>query len=227
LPHHGRINSDRQGLSTLNRRFVERVERRPIFLVPLIPMYFFAAGFAVLIPGALIFGPIVEMDLQGAVNADFLLAIATLWLFVVATVGLTHFSFVALRSLRFALFRAPINTRVRYSVEALLALCIMFAMAHYSVSALSNETAYAGIDAPRVDLIASIRMGEFVGALDWEPALGFLYFSVATFTTVGFGEIHPLSAPARALTILQMITGFAIIVLVISRIGGQGGSGES
>lgn len=44
-----------------------------------------------------------------------------------------------------------------------------------------------------------------------------LYYTVSVFTTVGFGDITALSQTTRALTAVQMVTGF-LLVAVIARV---------
>jgi voltage-gated potassium channel len=44
-----------------------------------------------------------------------------------------------------------------------------------------------------------------------------LYFTMTTFATVGFGDITPVSVPARFVTLLQMIGGL-ILVGVVARV---------
>lgn len=43
-----------------------------------------------------------------------------------------------------------------------------------------------------------------------------LYFSIVTFTTVGYGDIVPIAITAKLLTILEMISAFVTIVFIIS-----------
>lgn len=44
-----------------------------------------------------------------------------------------------------------------------------------------------------------------------------LYFSIVTFTTVGYGDIVPVGKTVKLLTILEMATAFITIVFIISR----------
>jgi voltage-gated potassium channel len=44
--------------------------------------------------------------------------------------------------------------------------------------------------------------------------LGALYFSVTMFATVGFGDIAPVSPPARVITILQMLANLGFLGVV-------------
>ena len=45
----------------------------------------------------------------------------------------------------------------------------------------------------------------------------FLYFSIVTFTTVGYGDIVPNLLIVKFITILEMISSFVVIVFVISK----------
>ena len=44
-----------------------------------------------------------------------------------------------------------------------------------------------------------------------------LYFSIVTFTTVGYGDIFPVGKAVKVLTILEMATSFITIAFIISR----------
>ncbi|VAX16752.1 hypothetical protein MNBD_IGNAVI01-2662 [hydrothermal vent metagenome] len=44
-----------------------------------------------------------------------------------------------------------------------------------------------------------------------------LYFSIVTFTNVGYGDITPLIPFAKLIAVLQMITAFVVLVFIISK----------
>ncbi len=44
-----------------------------------------------------------------------------------------------------------------------------------------------------------------------------LYFSIVTFTTVGYGDITPEISVSKLITVLEMITAFIVIVFIISK----------
>jgi hypothetical protein len=44
----------------------------------------------------------------------------------------------------------------------------------------------------------------------------FWYFSVVTFATVGYGDITPVSIPAKSLTIIEVFNSMTFLILVIS-----------
>ena len=50
-----------------------------------------------------------------------------------------------------------------------------------------------------------------------------LYFSATTITTVGFGDILPLSATARALAGLEAIAGWLVAGLFLNAIAWRAG----
>jgi len=53
------------------------------------------------------------------------------------------------------------------------------------------------------------------GTIDY---LDFLYYSVITLTTLGYGEIIPLTSKARALAMLESIAGVLFLATVIARV---------
>lgn len=49
----------------------------------------------------------------------------------------------------------------------------------------------------------------------------FLYYSFVTLTTLGYGDIAPISAPARSLAILEATTGQMYVAVLIARLMGM------
>ncbi len=47
------------------------------------------------------------------------------------------------------------------------------------------------------------------------------YFSFSTLTTVGFGDITPLSKVARTLAVMEAVTGTLYLTILISRLVGM------
>jgi Ion channel len=44
-----------------------------------------------------------------------------------------------------------------------------------------------------------------------------LYFSIVTFTTVGYGDITPVNLVAKLITVFEMMTAFVVIVFIITK----------
>jgi voltage-gated potassium channel len=45
-----------------------------------------------------------------------------------------------------------------------------------------------------------------------------LYFSVVTLTTVGYGDLHPTSAGTQIFTIVYILTGFGVLVALLTSV---------
>lgn len=45
-----------------------------------------------------------------------------------------------------------------------------------------------------------------------------LYFSVATLTTLGFGDVIPVSAPARVFAALEAVSGVLYLAITVARL---------
>jgi voltage-gated potassium channel len=78
----------------------------------------------------------------------------------------------------------------------------------------------------------STRTPQF--ALHAQPArisfVDSLYYSVATITTLGFGDISPVSLLARAITSVEVVSGILMLLFGFSEImrsAGSGGNGRS
>ncbi len=74
-------------------------------------------------------------------------------------------------------------------------------------------------------LLERVHPGSFhfnsVDAASGIPSIfDFLYYSFVTLTTLGFGDVTPLTARARSLTMLQAIVGVLFVALLIARLVG-------
>ncbi len=77
-------------------------------------------------------------------------------------------------------------------------------------------------------LVALLFLGgtvgyRFVEGADWWEAF---YMTVITITTVGFGEVFPLSMPGQVLTVVLLISGLGIFFFLASEIGRSVMEGE-
>lgn len=124
------------------------------------------------------------------------LRIAT-WLLLSAFFG---YSSVALFS-----FLERSGVIIRAKLVACLGLYLILGMCYYAV----------------FNLIQEIHPGSFVAAgptpiIASRHAL--LYFSLATLTTVGYGDVVPVSRPARMIAVLEAITGVFYIAITVARL---------
>lgn len=75
-------------------------------------------------------------------------------------------------------------------------------------------------------LLYSVQPGSFYaaaavsadGILGWSD---FLYYSFATLTTLGYGEIVPVTSHARSLAMLEAIIGVLYLAVIIGRLVGM------
>jgi hypothetical protein len=68
-------------------------------------------------------------------------------------------------------------------------------------------------------MIAAILGGPYLSGIDQvDDASAFLYFSVVTLTTVGFGDIVPASRAARAVVVAEALTGQLYLVSVVAAV---------
>jgi voltage-gated potassium channel len=71
-------------------------------------------------------------------------------------------------------------------------------------------------------LLESLRPGSFeipAGLIE-ENRLLFIYYSFITITTLGFGDITPLTAPARSLSLLEAVFGQLYLAVLVARLVG-------
>jgi len=118
--------------------------------------------------------------------------------------GLILIAFVVGNLLRFV-FRAPsVNTEVLCaSISAYLMLGLMWTMAYWLVDQLTPGGAFS------YNTNAGTRsMNGFTG----------FYFSFITLSTVGYGDITPVSRIARWLAAIEAMTGLLYVAVLISRL---------
>lgn len=79
--------------------------------------------------------------------------------------------------------------------------------------------------------IEQVRPGSFIAAHPVLPGhrtwFEFLYLSMTTLSTTGYGDIVPVSSAARSAVILEQFVGVLYVALVISRLAGFVGRTDS
>jgi len=94
---------------------------------------------------------------------------------------------------------------IRAKLDACLGLYLILAMFYYAI----------------FNLIQEIHPGAFmeVGPAPIQASRhSLLYFSVATLTTVGYGDVLPVSRPARMIATLEAVTGVFYVAIAVARL---------
>ena len=94
---------------------------------------------------------------------------------------------------------------------------ILGAINVYLMSAIGFANIYA--------LIEQLQPGSFTGLDGFTTETGsliyFMYYSFVTLTTLGFGDVSPLTSYAMTVTYLQAIFGQLYLVILVSRLVGM------
>ena len=61
---------------------------------------------------------------------------------------------------------------------------------------------------------------------DAHPTSEYIYFSFATLTSVGYGDVLPVNPLVRSLAVVEALTGQLYLVLVVSRFVGEAAAGR-
>jgi hypothetical protein len=124
------------------------------------------------------------------------------WLFLGG--GIVLLGFVIANILRFILRAPRVNAEVLCaSIAAYLSLGLLWALAYHLVASV-NPAAFA------------INVAQAPG----QSMNGFasFYFSFTTLTTLGYGDITPVSKAARMLASLEAMTGTLYVAILIARL---------
>ena len=118
--------------------------------------------------------------------------------------GLFLIAFVVARLLRFVLRAPSVNVEVLCaSISAYLLLGLMWTLAYWLVDRLTPGGAFS------FNTNAGTRsMNGFTG----------FYFSFITLSTVGYGDITPVSRIARWLAAMEAMTGLLYVAVLIARL---------
>jgi len=112
-----------------------------------------------------------------------------------------------------------------YTLIVLLAFILNSTMVTHNViyAALIGYLLMGLMWASIYSLIDTITPGSFNVLQSWveDPRLVYLYFSYVTLTTLGYGDISPLTAPAYSFSILEAIIGQIYLTVLIARLVGM------
>ena len=68
------------------------------------------------------------------------------------------------------------------------------------------------------ELVALWHPGAFTGAVDGSGSLPWTYYSFVTLTTMGYGDIMPVHPLARAVAVLEALTGQLYLAIMLARL---------
>jgi hypothetical protein len=172
-----------------------------------VPVRVFVLG-AALVLAARVAGPRrwIRLALAVAVGAVLFSVVAVIAGSTRLATALTSAATVLLVCATIAATARTVARRRRVDIQAVagalaayLLLALLFSSLHQTVAAILGGPYLAGVD--RVD-----------------DASAFLYFSVVTLTTVGFGDIVPASNAARAVVVAEALTGQLYLVSVVAAV---------
>jgi hypothetical protein len=118
--------------------------------------------------------------------------------------GMIFIVFVVVNLLRFILRASRVTTEVLYAgIATYLMLGLLWALAYLVVNRLVPDSFVFT-----------------VGPISKQSMVGFngLYFSFVTLSTVGYGDIVPVSPAARMLAMTEAMTGTIYVAVLISRL---------
>ncbi|WP_239004645.1 potassium channel family protein [Paenibacillus tepidiphilus] len=95
------------------------------------------------------------------------------------------------------------QTLLRISIAAITCI-IFFTVVYTSIYKLFGQTSFQG-EGMGDDLLSQL--------------ITFLYFSVATFTTVGYGDIAPIDNTSRLVVVMQISFSFITVAYALSMLG--------
>jgi hypothetical protein len=208
-------------------QLIALVRNRPIAVVGLFPVYVVLSILIGYIASSILIVSFDYLDLRGSIFPVFAFLIIffsglfVLWLHYIIL------SFTALISNVRIEGDASIIARV---AQALITTIFAYALIYYYLQLFGENKAFDGIH-PII-----FEKGWFgVWFIDrlslippYETVVDCFYFSVTTISTLGFGDIHPITPMAKILTSCEVITGFILIVLSLgSVIGGKKETGKA
>jgi len=107
------------------------------------------------------------------------------------------------------------NITLKFLIQSFLSVCLHFAGVYILVFLFEREKSW------NVEKIRSFRDGWKRGddeSVFWGVVLDFIYYSITTMTTAGYGDMSPRSPTAISMVIIQMLAS-AIFVQVILALG--------
>lgn len=179
--------------------------------------------------------PAVALYMIGLASDDLQLYLASQFVY------LAFFIYLAFEILRWTLSQHDITAETIYgAVSVYLLMALIWGVAYYSIALTSpgsfrfpDEDALGELQAARAAVLDELEEGESLALPgDWteraNSASGtMMYYSFVTLTTLGYGDIYPVSDAARILAMLEATLGQLYLVILVARLVGLYTSQES
>ncbi len=121
--------------------------------------------------------------------------------------GIAFFAFTIYRILRFILQTTHVDNEILSAgIVVYLMLGLLWAQAYMLLAQLTPDTFQFSL---------AQHSGRHMGGFNA------FYFSFSALTTVGFGDITPVSKVARTLAVMEAVTGTLYLAILISRLVGM------
>jgi Ion channel len=183
--------------------FVEEVKGGDLIVSILLSLVLLSAVFTVASRRTLIVGLLLAIPaVAGRWINHFQPHLVPPPIFLVAGLGLV--AFVVVNLLRFILRAPSVNVEVLCaSISAYLMLGLMWTIAYWLVAQVT-PTAFA--------------FNTTTGTKESMEGFNAFYFSFITLSTVGYGDITPVSKVARMLAAMEAMTGLLYVAVLIARL---------
>jgi voltage-gated potassium channel len=210
----------RRSVSGYLKRYHSLVAKYPGVIVPFFLLYLLTSLFwiAAALSIWVLLSEVFQIDETVAEALFYLTAFALLVL------NWSHYLFLAFIGFRRSFVVKGDVEAVLRLVQTLAVVTFVFALLYYFLQLLTDNGAFAGM-AP-----INVEYGNWNPRLEdqlttippFETLVDCLYFSVVTITTLGYGDIQPLTPAAKLLTTLEVALGFSLTVLALgSVLGGR------
>lgn len=224
----GPVRRSRRLATRLHRRWIDRLTRDPLLLLPAL-VFWLAISLivcgAIILAAAVITSPFKAEDV-GIPNLIINGGYTACYFFLILFWG--YYLYCNLRCLR-EHYRLPGDKlAVGELLKLLLTVVFVFAAAYYALQLFTHDNSFEGI-APIFPPGKEVTLLGLLSVPLWviEPIVDCLYFSIVTITTLGYGDIKPLTMAAKALTSLEVIVGFVWIAVVANSLINAGRNSNS
>jgi hypothetical protein len=195
----------------------------PIFALLAIPGYLLVMGFVGV--GAGLLG--MRLSSQPGWTASdpgfVALVISAILILCACSIDLILIQFIAI----FGNIRLGDNRfEILRIAQAVVLMTFLFAAVYYYMQLFSDGEAFNNMHP--IDFETTFRKHPLDHPLEaiihrppLETVTDCLYFSVMTITTVGYGDIHPVTPKAKVVCMVEIVLGYLLLVLSIGAIAGN------